>query len=391
MVPTCHTAPELERSFHEALSEATAFAALSPSSHNCQPWGLARPTTGKAREAAAAILSGSDGAEDEYVALALDRRHELVALPAHAVEMRVSCGAYWRMLLRALAAQGWTPARVHVLGDGGRLPFGRGWPPDWSLLCVASMRHGEGSGERLADLYAAARDRRTNRGAYREERLDVGLLDTLARPVTAGGRGSEAPLITVQHLTGRQEREDFASFLAENAGRDFSHPEAWRETHSYLRWSPADAHACGDGFTLTQLFGTLSPPRHLAKRVTLAPGVMRLLCRLGYDRHLAEGLAAAVRADTPALVAMGFSDDEPGPAELLSGGARLADYWLEAARSGLALHPVSVVVQHADLRRSLQALLGLKGRTFFVSRLGRPATGIPPAPRRASAAGHKTL
>ncbi|MBO8188629.1 RedV protein [Streptomyces spirodelae] len=388
MQPTGPVAPELERRFGEALAGAAAVAGLGPSSHNCQPWGLARLVSEDAREAAAALLGRACGRDEEYLVLALDRRRELVALPAHAVEMRVSCGAYWRTLLRGLAAQGWVPSRMEVSSNGCALPV-RGWPPEWSPLCVAAVRYGEGSGERFEDLHALARDRRTRRGPYRTEPLAAGLLDALetARPVAQ----PQPDAVVVQHLTSRDQCAEFAAFCARRAGRDFSHPRAWRETHSYLRWSPAHAESEGDGFTLPQLFGPLSPVRHLAKRVLLHPRVLLPLCRLGYHHRLAGGLAATVRTGTPALVAMGFTAARPGPADALAGGARLADYWLAATEAGLALHPVSVVVQHEDLRQELRDQFGLEGRTFFVSRLGRPVDSAAPTARRPDATAHLTL
>lgn len=401
MLPACHATPHREEGFPRALKRAVSLAVLSPSSHNCQPWGVARATTAGARAAAAAYLGRCEGDREgtgdsdegdstEYLALALDHRRELVALPAYGIEMRVSCGAYWHMLLRSLAAQGWIPARVRVPSDEGRIRFGQSWPAEWSLLCVAALRRGTTSGERFDELHATARDRRTHRGAYHKESLNAGLLDTLEQTTTVTWEG-KPDAVAVQHHTDASHLGAFATFLARNAGRDYSHPQAWRETYSYLRWTPAQAAAQRDGFTPRQLFGPLTPGRLLAKRMALAPDVMRLLCHVGYQHRLAGGLAAAVREHTPALVTMGFHENRPDLAALLLGGARLADYWLRAAAAGLALHPLSVVVQHDDLRRSLRPLLGLRGRPFFVSRLGRPLTGTPRTSRCTDAAAYRAL
>ncbi|NEC34282.1 RedV protein, partial [Streptomyces rubrogriseus] len=159
---TDHTAAAVS-TFAQALETAAGAAALSPSSHNCQPWGLGRATSTEARRAAA-DLTGAEA--DEYLVLALDRERELTALAAHAVEMEVSCGVYWRILLRTLAAQGWTTTAVRVLdGDGdpgavglpgGGRPFGAGWPTAWTPLCVVALRPGPPSGERPADLRESA-------------------------------------------------------------------------------------------------------------------------------------------------------------------------------------------------------------------------------------------
>ncbi|TDT28120.1 hypothetical protein EV562_115131 [Streptomyces sp. BK208] len=370
--------------FTQALEEAVGTAALSPSSHNCQPWGLARVTTAAARRTAAE-LTGEDA--DEYLVLALDRGRELTALAAHAVEMEVSCGIYGRILLRGLAARGWTVASVRVLdGDapirGGGSRFGAGWPARWTPLCVVALRPGTPSGEGPADLRETALARRTHRGAYRPEPVPAELLRDLAGTVSPDG---ERDLIRVRHLTEPQELRAFASFVARHAGRDFGHRAAWRETHSFLRRDLADATARGDGFTPDQLFGPMSRPRRAALRCALAPATMRLLGKVGYHRVLAAGLADLVRR-TPAMVTMGFAGPEPGRAELLRGGERLADYWWRATRHGLSLHPVSIVVQHDDLRGRLERELSLPGRTFFVSRVGAAERPAPRSHRRDDAA-----
>lgn len=245
--------------FTEALEAAAGPAALSPSSHNCQPWGLGRAETAAARRAAA-DLTGEDA--DEYLVLALDRGRELTALAAHAVEMEVSCGIYWRILLRGLAAQGWTPTAMRVLDDdapsgagagadgrpgdggGGGSPFGAGWPTAWVPLCVVALRPGAPSGERLDDLRETARARRTHRGPYRPQPVPSDLLRDLAG--TGSAEAGEGP-VHVRHLTEPGDLRAFAAFVARHAGRDFGHRAAWRETHSFLRRDLADASVRGTG------------------------------------------------------------------------------------------------------------------------------------------------
>ncbi|MFI1757787.1 RedV protein [Streptomyces sp. NPDC020571] len=387
---TDHATASVSR-FAQALETAAGPAALSPSSHNCQPWGLGRATSAAARRAAA-DLTGTDA--DEYLVLALDRERELTALAAHAVEMEVSCGIYGRILLRGLAAQGWTAAAVRVLDDdggpgvasgtAGGHPLGAGWPPAWTPLCVVALRPGPPSGERPADLHETALARRTHRGPYGRKPVAPGLLHVLEE---SGTPGAETPPVHVRHLTERRDLRAFAAFVARYAGRDFGHRAAWRETHSYLRRDTADAAARGDGFTLEQLFGPMSRPRRAAMRLALAPTTMHLLGKAGYHRVLAAGLADLVRR-TPAVVTMGFAGQTPARAERLEGGARLADYWWRATRCGLSLHPISIVIQHDDLRGRLERELSLPGRTFFVSRVGVAGSPAPRSHRRADAAVH---
>ncbi|WP_328939593.1 RedV protein [Streptomyces tauricus] len=405
--------------FEHALREAAEIAALSPSSHNCQPWGVAWPTGRAARRAAERLVdrAPADGPEapdrvsgdargtggratDEYVILALDRERELTSLPAHAVEMLVSCGAYRQILLRSLALQGWSTDRVHFVepraGQQTRgthdtwPPLGDTWPVSWSPLCVVRLRRTDepdvpdGS---LAELRRTALARRTNRAPYRPEAVEPAVLDGLSASCTGVAEGAD---VTVRHLVADRERAAFADLVARHGGRDFSHRQAWRETHSYVRRDEAEAAVRGDGFPLSQLFGPLSTPRRHALSLALAPTTMRVLRHAGYHRVLARQLARVVRP-TPVVVAMGLADASPGVGATLRGGARLAEYWLRATEAGLALHPVSVVLQHDDVRKELQDRLGLPGRTFFVSRLGRPLTDFPRAPRRLGVRAVRTI
>ncbi len=337
-----------------------------------------------------------DEAGTEYVILALDRGRELRALAAHAMEMHVSCGAYWRLLRRALAAQGWAARQVRAVEVPEPVRFSARWPSGWSPLCVAALRREGPSGEGLDELWALARGRRTHRGPYQSTAVDEGTLGALARTVAVPVRaddphGAENGGVTVRHLTSGQERSAFADFLARHAGRDFSHPAAWRETHAYVRWNAAEARRHGDGFTAAQLFGPLTPLQCLGKRLTLAPPVMRLLCLAGFHHRLAAEVAGHVRLRTPAVVVLGFTEESPGVAGQLRGGERLLDYWLAATEAGLALNPLSIVVQHDDLRRDLKALLGLAGCPFFVSRLGVPSTVAPASLRRSDSAGFRSI
>lgn len=378
--------PTSTRIFAAALAEAAALAALSPSSHNCQPWGLAW-LTGPGRDAAGALL-GSDDGQQEYLALGLDRTRSLGSLPAHELEMRLSCGGYGQLLLRGLAAAGWTVDRTWLCpetDEGDRL--GIGWPPGWTPLCVLALRGGSGSAEALADLRRTAGDRRTSRAPYGPgdvARVLAGALDEPGSGLSAGGG------VTVTHLDSAADLGWFADLVTRWAGQDFSHLTAWRETHSFLRWSDAEAERRGDGLRTSEIFGPLPPWRELLTRLAVAPAGMRMLRHAGYPRHLARQMAVLVR-NTPAVVVLGFETERPSGADTLRGGAALVDYWLQATRAGLALHPISVLVQHDGPRREIETRLGMPGRAFFVSRVGRPARPTPRSPRRPAASAVRLL
>ncbi|EPH46245.1 RedV protein [Streptomyces aurantiacus] len=412
--PTTAPTPAAPADFGAALRTAARIAALSPSSHNCQPWTVAWARSPESRAAAARLVGAgpggreragkpgeeADGGDGRYrwLVLGLDRDRSLRALPAHAVEMLLSCGLYWQLLLRALDAQGWTvdalhcaegPAEGEPVG-GAELP-GSAWPRSWAALSVVRLRGtpvGAEHAEELRALHATARARLTNRAPYLPRPVQPALLDGLLAPSgAAAARGAD---VTVRHLTSGTDRAAFADFVARHGGRDFRHRAAWRETHAYLRPTEAEAAARGDGFALDRLFGPLSRPRRRFMRAALAPATMRILSHVGYHRLLAHQLAHLVRP-TPVVVAMSFARTAPTLADAVKGGARLADYWLCATDAGLALHPVSVVLQHDDLRTALQSRLGIPGRSFFMSRLGWPAAEFPASPRRPAEASLRTI
>ncbi len=360
-------------SFHEALAAAAAIAARSPSSHNCQPWALAHVVSDLARRRAVALCGDSD-ADGEFLLLMADRTRELVTLPAHHVEMQLSCGLFWRLLERAMAAQGWmvrgviTPAAA----DLGVL----GVPTDRRPLRLARFERTDDPTESFTRLRNLAAARHTDRGPYLDRPIPREVLDTLKSP----SADSTQP-ISVRLLTSESDRSRFARFVARNASRDFTDSPAWRETHSFIRRSEAEARELGDGFTFTQLFGPMSRPQTLLRRIVLAPVTMRALSRTGLPEILARQLAAIVRR-TPVVVMLTLPTPSVDDEQLLAAGEALTDFWLRVTDAGLVLHPISIVVQHDDLRNRLQAEFSLSGLVFFAARLGYSTGRFPPSPRR---------
>ncbi|MEV6279612.1 hypothetical protein [Nocardia sp. NPDC051832] len=398
--------------FGQALTAALAVAATSPSSHNCQPWAVAR------------LAGGADPDESaparEFLVLAADRGREIGALPAHHTEMLLSCGLYWRLLHRALAAQGWIahgvlppvggrnlasvaavsrdlpptdpasrdlppadpasrdlpPADVPLREPSPADPLLRDLPPTWKPLRLMEFRWTGERPEALPTLRALAAARQTNRGPYRARPIPAATLAALG-----GYLESTIPAIEVRNLVTADELDRFADYVRKHAGRDFAHQQAWQETHSFIRRDAEEAAARGDGFTLAHLFGPLSPAQQLLRRWVLAPRTMRALRVIGFPRLLAGQLARVVRT-APVVVALSLPESGDLDDDLITAGERLSDYWLRVTRLGLVLHPVSVVLQHDDLRAGLRTRFGLTGRPFFVARLGYPTTSFPHSPRR---------
>ncbi|MFG1796231.1 hypothetical protein [Nocardia sp. NPDC049149] len=389
-------------SFDQAMTSALAIAMTSPSSHNCQPWAVARLVSNAARDHIATrigALPTADQAATETLILAVDRTREIAALPTHHTEMRLSCGLFWHLLHRALAAQGWVACH-HMHPDPAQLA-GIGLPATWVPLRLTHFRWHPEPTETLGEVRTLAMRRQTNRGPYEDGPIAPILLDKLAENRTAakrtrrgqrnraglpGVRNGTAqvdptPQLHIRYLSSGPDLHRFAAFVARHAERDFTHRAAWRETHSYLRHSEAEAAAKGDGFTLTHLFGPLSARQRLLRRLMFTPAAMAVLSVTSFPRTIAGQLAGLVLR-TPAIVSVSVSPWENADFDMVDAGALLGDYWLRVTGAGLAMHPISVVVQHDDLRYELQTEFQLPGRVVFVARLGRPTVRFLPAPRR---------
>ena len=107
---------------------------------------------------------------------------------------------------------------------------------------------------------------------------------------------------------------------------------------------------------------------------------MRLLALAGYPERLARAFAGLF-AGARTLGAVGL-DGAMGPVRgpLIAGGT-IENFWERANAEGLAVHPLSVLVQHDDLREALGRIFETGTPLCFFCRFGRPLAGVPPAPK----------
>lgn len=377
----------------EDLAEALALAALSPSSHNSQPWEvLVVESAARRLELSRWLRERSSapeaGPEEAWLLVALNRDRCLRALPAFALEMNLSCGAYLESLWLGLEARGREARIAWVEGeDGGPPPLPEGWPESWRAVALVRVGRKRPSGPEPAaadesDLIGL-RERITNRGPYAAGTVGGDIEESLAAAGSGAfpeaGGAFETVVIRDPATLAR-----LGAFVAATAGVEFEDEAAWEETYRHLRFGgEADAEGA-TGLPVSQLFGPLPGwARRLLRRL-LAPAAMRRLKRLGLPGLLARQLGELVGA-SPLAVLLVFKAQHPGPDLQLAAGGRLLRVWLAATRRGLALHPVSVVLQHPSLRQRLESEFGLPGRVFFLARAGIPLRQFPPAPKRFTA------
>lgn len=370
----------MEESFRNELLAALHIASRAPSSHNSQPWGLAHACTSKSLEALAEFLGHQIETEKHYVILALDRERELRSLPAHRIEMMLSCGMYLESLLADLHGRQyrgvpiWYNEQEHL-----SLPL-PDWPSAWHPLAIAAI------GPRSPQSQVAPADgwmqRITNRGPYQDGPIPsevMARVQTMESHLASNGDGAEQTHLHI--VQDRQMIEDVAAFIVRHASADFSCREAWAETYHFFHVQAHRIRNAVDGLPLPQLFGPLSWPRRIFYGLVLWPPSMSILKHFGFAAYLARELGDLF-APAPALALFTLDSETPSLSDQLHAGALIMGFWRRAAAEGLALHPLSVMLQHPDIRQEFQALLHVPGRICFFARLGYPTVEFPLAPRR---------
>lgn len=319
------------------------------------------------------------------VLVVLDRGRAITSLPAHATEMSLSCGLFLHLLVTSMNQLGWR----HRLGwpTATDLAFEPALPATWTPLVVVRFEAGRlgGSTEALARLL---NERVTNRAPYGAA-LSAAERDELcaARPIRLdSGAGAELRVFSSAVTAAR-----VAELVERYAARDFTHREAWAETYRYLSFDSASKtrQTRELGFSIEHLLGPLPWVTRQLLRWALSPAAMTWFSPLGVPQQLARGLARLV-AGTTDLVCVASAERETVTSGLYA-GSLIMDLWLRATEMGLALHPLSVLVQHDDSRQDLGRALGLAGEPIFLARVGRPLHRFSPSPRRRNVLDHETF
>ena len=359
--------PDHSGAFEADLQFALEIAARAPSSHNVQPWSLAR-----AEPDAPGVTA--------RLVLALDRERCLQALPqAHELEMHLSCGAYLEALVMGLAARGWQ-AGVSV-ADATRETLPGSLEPLATVRVTGLV--GQGTRQEAERRCASALHRRTHRGVYQGEAIPQGVAEAVCAPHTFAFppvRGESDHAVAWQLIDSPEVLQKAADFVSRHASIEFTHAGNWAETYSCLRFY--DSAGTEDGMPIASLLGPIPSWQRPVLQALLAPAAMRGLGRLGLARSLAGQLGDRVREASALLY--GFMPSEGAdPGTELAAGAQMFVVWLALTDRGLSLHPISVVLQHDSLRGELQRQLALPhGRGFFFARVGSADDSVEATPRR---------
>jgi nitroreductase len=304
------------------------YAVLAPSSHNAQPWAFA-----------------VDGGT---VSVYADESRRLDVADPDGRELYLSVGCALENLVVAAERFGLDPTVEHEPADERPRTSGT------ERRHVATVRlQPTPSSPAPSTLFEAIPERHTNHRPFESTPVEDGVLDRFERYAAAERVGLEP-------VSDRARRERVATLQTRADERQFDDP-AYREELG---------HWIGTG----------------------ALGANWLLARLGElaVRHLDLGgregrKNSELVTSAPVLVVLTGTADEPDT--WLRAGRAFERMWLAATSEGLAVHPMSQILEVDDLRAELATLLGLEERLpLHLFRLGYADPESTRTPRRPVAA-----
>jgi len=340
------------------LSTVLAQAALAPSSHNCQPWRITGFGPGSAHPASD-LLKGS---HRTGLAIDIDSRRKLSSVPTLEREMRLSVGAFSAALLHLMRHAGWdVHATIQSSGDAD---------PSVVLTFPQAMDAGHADPAayiRLADLLARRRTERSHYCRSRSVRIED---EPRVLPLALGSEES-LPRLHWQRI---DDPGQLADFYGRCASRELAHEGCWRELYAHLRFGSARQPGDGTGIAIEQLMGPLSVWHRRFLQGVLHPRGLALGGRFVREvvaERFERALASLVR-ETATLY---FLCAAPGRSTVVSdliAGQEMIDLWLRLTAAGQGMHPLSVALQHDDLRSELGHALGCREEILFIARAGAP-------------------
>ncbi|GIM91873.1 hypothetical protein [Paractinoplanes toevensis] len=197
----------------------------------------------------------------------------------------------------------------------------------------------------------AVERRRCARGRYRPGRLS-------RQTVAELGAG-------LRHLPGRE----LAAMLSAADRRMFGTPAVARELRQWLRLSPRHPRYEMDGLTDRAL--GLGRIEAAGLAAALSPTAYAIARPLGLPAMLAASSRSLLRYDGSVLVLVGRAATAD---RVVEQGRELLRVWLSLSERGLAVHPLSQILDCAATARTLEGRLNLKPgeSALAVFRTGRP-------------------
>ena len=306
-----------------AVKRALELARRAPSAHNLQPWRV--------------------DASAERIVIRNDPGRSLPHTDPTSRDLLLSLGAFVEALVIGLAAEKISVARVESAAGA------------YATLIPA--------GECAPDLAAASllRRRQSSRLAYSTRALEPELLEQL------GKEGEQRGLRLTLAMRGAPEREKLEGWLLAASRESWLDARAVAELRPWLRFDPEGARPCEEGMSTHCL--NLGTAEAVALKVLVRPGLWKAADKIFAAPVIAGSLAKGELESVKAapVLAILVSD---GVA--LDAGGALLRIWMEATRLGLAVHPISVLLDRRGWE--VAKLLGVEtSRLVAAWRVGRSA------------------
>lgn len=308
-------------------------ASLAPSGHNTQPWSVQRL------------------APFHWI-IGNDRRRWLPAVDPVQRETMLSIGAFAENLELAAGALGYA-CRWTGLGTTNQDP---------EVLNVA-LSPAPPSGFALS----AITGRRTLRSGFSRATLSA---PDLAHLIGPEGDHAHVGSFSAASPAGRWISEQTLSANRLQCGRE----PAQRELSQWIRFSSHDAARYRDGLTTAGMEIT---------------GVSGWIVRNFYDqtsvlgRDFRERGLAAVQSQVDACAGwILITSEDESVAGLLACGRRMERLFLRARERGIAIHPMTQILEEPSIHGHINQATGIAGRIQFILRTGQVAAYPPPVSLR---------
>ncbi|RPH91531.1 MAG: hypothetical protein EHM73_01875 [Chroococcales cyanobacterium metabat2.561] len=382
------TSPSLSLRFQSEINRAVSLASLSPSSHNCQPWEIIQVIQKDSQlilesflqENTAAVLP--NGNNNIYLILALNQEKCLCSLESHNLEMLLSCGAFLESLVIALASQSLSGTTIWHNSEITQNPLPKSLkiPSYWIPLTVLTIQfEPDVLTPNIEELIQQFSKRITHRSPY-DSNLPKVVLDESLFDLKSYAYPNTFSEIEITVIKEREVIDSMAKFVSHYGEIEFTKAEVWRETYQFIHFAKQEQHEYG--FPIEQLLEKGSQSYGFLLKILLNPYCMNWLKYLRLPHLLASEMGKLVKA-SPLLIYLNFKTEYPSLKMQLEGGALWLNFCLNATKMGLAIHPVSVILQHPHLRQLFQKSYHLpQGRGFFFCRLGQPMQTFSPVLKR---------
>lgn len=371
------------------VERALSKAIYAPSSHNCQPWEIVLIKHSQSRQIIRQYLIKYGNLEyfkelKNYLILCVNQSKSLTSLASHELEMLLSCGAFLESLALGFAAQNmqtialWhnDSSQVNPLPDS--LPIPLTWIP-LVILTVDSITSEEIVANEIEQKVAQLTQRLTNRGVYAQKLIAPEVKKSLMNTTSIFYPDIHRQC-NLSFIDDADNISQIGKFFKRNAQIEFTASSVWQETYKYIRFG--DRNLVKDGLPVSQLLGEMPQILKPVVKFLLSPATMAVLKYFGLPQLLTTQMSKLITG-SPAVVYFNFQTDKPSVKTKLAGGALWLSFCLNATMEGLAVHPMSVILQHSHLRSRFQETHKLpSGRGFFFCRIGQPLEAFPPAPKR---------